>query len=219
MNERGFAMSQSFNRNKLGKLLLAVLVICGFGRVALSESSPDAEQVAKLVAAVWKDKPTSIDATVYRTITRPAKSNQQIREEVEEVFAREKTRTIEKYKSNARHRTIMLDKFNRMIEMNIERRIKEQKEPRRMKMRIRISNGRERKDLAYADTPDVLLGPNTPYESSTVDLGKRAVGDIRSFEYDHDRKEATIHSGGWAASHIEDFGGLPSVLSLGFKIH
>lgn len=199
-------------------LSASVLVVCGFGWIALSESPPDAEQVAKFVAAVWKDKPDSIDATVYRTITRPAKPNQQIREMVEYVFAKERSRILQKYEPNSHARTIMLDKLNRTIEMNVERLIKEQKTPRRMKMRIRISDGRERHDIAYADTPDGLLGPNTPYESSNVDLGKRASGEIRAFEYDHDKKEATIHTGGWAASHIEDFGGLPSTLSLGCKL-
>lgn len=218
MSERGFTMSRSLNRDGLGKLLLMVLVVCCSGHTALSESLPDAEQTAKLVAAVWKDKPKSIDATVYETITRPPKSNQQIREKVEDVFAKERNRIIEKYEPDSHARSIMLEKLNHMIEMNVERQIEEQKTPRRMKMRIRISNGRERKDITYADTPDVLLGPNTAYETSTVDLGKGAVGEIRAFEYDHDANEATIHDGGWVASNIEDFTGLPHTISLGWKM-
>lgn len=210
-------MSQSLKRNEIIKLLLMILVVCGSGHIALCERMPDAEQVAKLVAAVWKDKPKSIDATVYRTITRPAKSIQQIREKVENVFAKDRSRILQKYEPDSHARSIMLEKLNHMIEMNIEKQVEEQKTPRRMKMRIRISNGRERKDITYADTPDVLLGPNTPYESSTVDLGKGAVGEIRAFEYDHDANEATIDDGGWAASHIEDFTGLPLMISLGWK--
>jgi len=212
-------MSQWLKRSKLVKLSLMVLLVCSFGQAALSEDLLDEEQVAKLVAVAWKDKPNSIDATIYQTITKPAKSPQQIREMLEDVFAKkERSWILQKYESNSRARTIMLDKLNRTIEMNVERLIKEQKTPRRMKMRIRISNGRERHDIAYADTPDVLLGPNTPYESSNVDLGKHAPGDIRAFEYSHDTKEAKIHSGGWAASHIEDWAGLPSAMRLGLKV-
>jgi len=216
MSERGFTMSRSLNRDGVGKLLLMVLVVCCSAHTALSESLPDAEQTAKLVAAVWKDKPKSIDATVYETITRPPKSDQQIRETVEDVFAKDRSRILQKYEPDSRARTIMLDELNATIEMNVERLIKEQKTPRRMKMRIRISSGRERHDIAYARKPDVLLGPNTPFESSSVDLGKGAAGDIRAFEYSHDTKEAKIHSGGWAASHIEDFTGLPHTISLGY---
>lgn len=211
-------MSQSTNRGKLATLSLMVLLVCSFGQAGLCEDLLDEEQVAKLVAAVWKDKPKSIDATVYETITRPPKSNQQIREKVENVFAKERNQIIEKYEPDSHARSIMLEKLNHMIEMNVERQIEEQKTPRRMKMRIRISNGRERKDITYADTPDVLLGPNTAYETSTVDLGKGAVGEVRAFEYDHDANEATIHDGGWAASNIEDFTGLPHTISLGWKM-
>jgi hypothetical protein len=210
-------MSQSLKRNEIIKLLLMILVVCGSGHIALCERMPDAEQVAKLVAAVWKDEPKSIDATIYKTITRPAKSNQQIREEIEDSFAKDRSRILQRYEPDSRARTIMLDKLNHMIEMNVERITKEQQTPRRIKERIRISNGRERRDIAYARTPDVLVGPNTPFESSSVDLGKHAETDIKAFSYHHDTKTANIDTSGWASSHIEDFTGLPHAISLGWK--
>jgi len=211
-------MSQSINTGKLATLSLMVVVVCSLVQAGLSEGSLDEDQIAKLVSAVWKEKPNSIDATVYKTITRPAKSNQQIREEIEDSFAKDRSRILQRYEPDSRARTIMLDELNATIEMNVERITKEQQTPRRIKERIRISDGRERHDIAYARTPDVLLGPNTPFESSSVDLGKGAAGDIKAFEYRHDTKTAKIDTSGWAASHIEDFTGLPHTIGLGWKM-
>jgi len=170
------------------------------------------------VAAVWKDKPNSIDATIYQTITRPAKSRRQIRERIEDVFAKKKSWILQKYEPNSPNRKVMLKRLNRDIEMNVERRMKEQQTPTRIKNRIRISDGRERHDVAYARTPDVSLGPNTPFESTFVDLGEHVDGDIKAFNYHHDRKIAHIHTDGWKASHIEDLMGLPPFISIGCKV-
>jgi len=137
MSERGFTMSQSLNKGKLIKLSLTVLLVCSFGQAALSENLPDEEQVAKFVAAVWKDKPNSINATIYQTITRPPKSRQQIRERTEDVFAKKKSWILQKYEPNSPARKVMLERLNRDIEMNVERRMKEQQTPTRMKKRIR----------------------------------------------------------------------------------
>lgn len=218
MSERGFTMSQSLNRGKLATLSLLVLFVCSYGQAALSEGLPDEEQVAKLVAAVWKDKPDSIDATIYKTITRPAKSRQQIRERIEDFFAKEKSWILQKYDPNSHGRTVMLEELNRTIEMNVERIMKEQQTPTRIKRRIRISDGRERRDIAYARTPDVPLGPNTPFESTVVDLGEHVQGDIKAFSYHHERKIANIHTDGWKASHIEDLTGLPFRITISLKV-
>ena len=216
MSERGFTMSQLLNRGKLATLSLLVLLVCSSGQAALSEGLPDEEQVAKLAAAVWKDKPNSIDATIYETITRPAEPCRKIRERIEGSFAKERSRILQRYEPNSRARTIMLDKLNRTIEMNVEKIMKEQQTPTRMKTWIRISGGRERHDVAYAWTPDVPLGSNTPFKATFVDLGKHVEGDIRAFSYHHDTKTANIDTS-WAASHIEEFMGLPWAMRLGLK--
>lgn len=218
MSERGFTMTQLLNKGKLVKLSLTVVLVCSFGQAALSEDLPDEEQVAKFVAAVWKDKPNSIDATVYKTITRPAKSRQQIRERVQDVFAKEKSWILQKYDPNSHGRRVMLERLNRTIDMNVERIMKEQQTPTRIKERIRISDGRERQDVAYARTPAVPLGPNTPFESTVVDLGEHVQGDIKAFSYYHDRKTANIDTNGWKASHIEDLTGLPPFITIGCKV-
>ena len=211
-------MSQLLSSSNLGRLSSIVVVLWGFGQPALSEDLPDEEQVAKLVAAVWKDKPNSIDATIYETITSPPKSRRQIRERVDHVFAKEKSWILQEYEPNSPGRRVMLNKLNRTIEMNVERIIKEQQTPTRTKKRIRISGGRERHDVAYGRTPDVSLGPDTPFESTFVDLGEHVQGDIKAFSYHHDRKIANIDTSGWKASHIEDLAGLPSIISVGWKV-
>jgi hypothetical protein len=211
-------MTQLPNRAKLATLSLIVLLVCSFGQPALSEGLPDEQQAAKLVAAVWKDKPKSIDATIYQTITKPAKSRRQIQEMVEDIFAKQKNSILQKYAPNSRARTVMLEKLNRTIEENVERIMKEQQTPTSIKKRIRISGGRERHDVAYARTPDVSLGPNTPFESTFVDLGERPQGDIKAFSYHHDRKIANIDTNGWKASHIEDLTGIPSMISIGLRV-
>ena len=218
MTERGFTMSQSINRGKPATLSLVVLLVCSFGQVAVSEDVLGEEQVAKLVAAVWKDKPDSIDATIYATITRPAEPYRQIRERVEGSLAKDRSQILERYEANSRARTIMLEKLDRTIEMNVEKIVKEQQTPNRMKMWIRMSGGRERHDVAYAWTPDVPLGPNTPFKATFVSLGKHVEGDIRAFSYHHDTKTADIHTRGWKPSRIEELTGLPPRISIGWKM-
>ncbi|MHC4560503.1 MAG: LolA family protein [Planctomycetota bacterium] len=172
----------------------------------------------RLVAAVWKDKPDSIDVTIYKTISKRAKPYREIRERVEGFFAKDKSWILEKYEPNSHGRTVMLEKLNRTIVMNVERLMKEQQTPTRIKKRVRISDGRERHDVAYARTPDVSLGPNTPFESTYVDLGEHVQGDINAFAYHHDRKIANMHTDGWKASHIEDLMGLPYTMTIGWKV-
>lgn len=213
-------MRYSINRKLLGMLPFMVFVICVclFRTTPLCANTINEEKMAKLLTAVWKDKPDSIDVTVYETITKPAKSEQQIREKEEEVFARDRSRILERYEPDSRARRIMLDKLNRTIEMNVKRLAKEQQTPTRIKERIRISNDRERRDIAFARTPDVPLGPNTPFEMTTVDLGENMAGDIKAFQYNHDRKTARIYNGGWKASHIEDFTGLPRIIGFSWQV-
>ncbi|MHC4155301.1 MAG: LolA family protein [Planctomycetota bacterium] len=218
MNERGFAMSPSLNRGKLATLSLLVLIVFIYGEAALSEGLPDEEQVDKLVAAVWKDKPDRIDATIYKTISKPPKPYGQIRERMEDFFAKDKSWILQEYEPNSHGRTVMLEKLNRNIEMNVERIMKEQQQPTRIKTRIRISGGRERHDTAYTRTPDVSLGPNTPFEGTFVDLGEHVQGDIKAFSYHHDTKIANIDTKGWKASHIEDLTGLPYRITIGWKV-
>lgn len=211
-------MSQLLNKGKLSTLPLLIFLVCGFGQVALSENLPDEKQVAKLVAAVWKDKPVSIDATVYKIIIKPAKPRQQIREEVEDFFAEDKSWILQEYEPNSHGRTVMLDQWNSTIEMNVERIMEEQKTPIRIKNWIRISDGRERHDIAYARTPDVSLGPNTPFQSTFVDLGQSPHRDIRAFHYEHRLKTAIIDNKGWKASRIEYLTGLPFRTAIALKV-
>jgi len=211
-------MSRSVNRDRAIRLSVAVFAVWMFGQATSAEGLPDDEQVAKMAAAAWKDKPESIDATVYKTITTPPKPYHEIRKRFESSFANERKQILERHKPDSRARTIMLEKLNRTIEMNVQITLKEQQHPRRIKTRIRISAGRERHDSAYAMTLDVLLGPNTPFDATAVDLGKRAAGDIRAFGYEHRLKIANIKTSGWKASHIEEFTGLPAMTKLGWKM-
>ena len=211
-------MSKSLSKGKLARLPLVVFLVCSFGQAALCEEFPDEKQVKKLVAAAWKVRPDRIDATLYKTITKPPKSRQQIRAEVEDFFAQDKTQILQEYEPNSHGRTVMLEQLDRTIQTNVERIMKEERTPTRIKKWIRISGDRERHDIAYARTPDVSLGPNTPFERTFVDLRRDPVDDIKGFSYHHEMKEATINNKGWKPSHIEDLAGLPLRISTVLKV-
>lgn len=176
---------------------------------------PTAEQVRKLAEAAWNVPVNSIDVTLYKEIKEPSKSIEEFRQMFENFFdkAEGPKENLSGWGLEERHRT---------IQMNVERAVKEQEVGRRMKQRIRIDGYRQRIDqvIGYPKMvllegtpherirPEVLLGPNTPYDMTLVNLGDKHKGDYTSFAYYHKMKGATItdkRGSRWAKSSIIDF--------------
>jgi len=77
------------------------------------------------------------------------------------------------------------------IEAEIQRLAREQSQPLLIKKRIRRDGALYREDAVKA-RPGVKLGPETKYDHTYVNAGNPKQKDFTSFEYQHDRKIATI---------------------------
>jgi hypothetical protein len=191
---------------------------------------PTEEQVTKLVAAAWKEPVHSIDVTLYKDVTEPPKSVEEIRKMFEDAFNH-----MEGPKENLSPWD--LQDRERNIRLNVERAVKEQKVGRKIKERIRISGHRQRIDQVlgwpkmvllqgtpYEEVrPEVVLGPNTPYEMTHVNLGDKRKGDYTSFAYYHYHYSKTAQitnkrNSMWAKSDIIEMLAPPGI-SIIFQRH
>jgi hypothetical protein len=197
------------------KILVLLLVSIALYARAEQTALPSGEQLDKLVSAAWKDAVNSIDVTSYKHITKPAMSEEEIWQMVEDFFNK-----AEGPKENLSGS--QLEERNRTIQMNVERTIKEQQIGRRMKERVRIHKQRQRIDqvIGYPKMvllegtphektePAVELTPNTPYETSFVNSIDKNTGDLISFTYYHTSKKAQVTSNQesrWNRSDVIEF--------------
>jgi len=181
------------------RVIVSFLLLFTFCNNALSKNFITEEQVQKMAAAAWKKPVRSIDVTLYKEITEPPKSEGEIRKVFEDVF--KKTEGPKEKLSPAE-----LEMRNKTIQLNVERAIKQQEIGRKIKQRIRLDGFRQRIDEAFAwpkmvllegtpheiIEPEVILGPNTPYEMTHVNSGDNRKGDYTSFRYFHNMKKARI---------------------------
>jgi hypothetical protein len=181
------------------RLIAFFVLFFTFCNRAISENILTEVQIQKLAAAAWKEPVRSIDVTLYKEITTPPMSENEIRKMFEDSF--EKT---EGPKENLS--PVELEQRNRTIQSNVEGTLKEQEVGRKIKQRIRIDGFRQRIDdvLAWPKVvllegtphehidPGVILGPNTPYEITYVNSGDNSKGDYTSFRYFHKLKSAEI---------------------------
>jgi len=172
-------------KSKISGLFL-LLFSCGLACAQAKEGKPPTEQqVQKLAAAAWKERPHSIDITFYLEWTRPPKPIEQIRREVEESFKED----IAALGENPH--PVLLERTKATMERNIQRRIKIYQYPRLIKKRIRVSGPNQRVDQVIAE-PGGELDPNVPFDSTYVNVGERNSPDFFSFDYEHKIKRATI---------------------------
>ena len=201
------------------RIVVLLLACIGLYAEAGPGNPPSEEQVGKLVAAAWKEPVRSIDVTLYKEITKPPKSVEEFRRIFENSFDKR-----EGPKENLS--AAELEMRNRNIQLNVERAIKEQEAGRRMKQRIRIDGHRQCLDQVIGwpkmvllegtpeerTRPDVILGPNTPYEATFVNFGDQPQGDFTSFVYYHKMKSATItnkRGARWKRSDVPKFAAFP----------
>ncbi len=181
------------------RIIASVLLLFAFCNKAVSENLLTEEQAQKMAAAAWKEPIHRIDVTLYKEITEPPMSEDEIRKMFEDVFERS-----EGPKENLSPKNLEIR--NRTVQKNVERTLKEQEVGRKIKQRIRIDGHRQRIDevLGWPKMvllegtphervrPEVILGPNTPYEMTHVNSGDKRKGDYTSFRYFHKMKYAQI---------------------------
>jgi len=201
-------------KDRTFKALVFVFLMFGSAQMASAKgTAPARDQVAKLVAAVWKEPPASLEAMMYTETIRPPEPEGKIRKEMEDFFFKQYdvNQMYQKYGPNSPALKVMLDRMNSAIDMNVERIMKEQQNPTRTKDWVRISGNRERHDVAHTRTPGVSLGPETPFENTYVTVGKshREPG-FMSFSYEGKLKLATVtDKSGWASNNPVQFANIP----------
>ena len=212
----------------LRMILLALICILLHIKPVLS-NPPTKEQVTKLATTACRERPRSIDVTLYEEITKPPKSVEEFRLMFEDALNKAGGRPKENLSPAE------LEMRNRDVQLNVERAIKEQEAGRKIKERIRISGYRQRIDQVlgwpkmvllqgtpYEEVrPEVVLGPNTPYEMTYVNLGDKRKGDYTSFIYNHSGKTAHItnnRNSMWAKSEIIELLAPPGI-SVIFQRH
>ncbi len=206
---------------KVNPRIIILLTVCTtLYSKAAPPNLPTDEQVTKLVEAAWKQPVSSIDITLYKEIEKPPVSEDKIRKMFEDAF-----KDMEGLKENLS--PAELEMRNRDIQLNVERTLKEQEVGRKIKERIRIDGHRQRIDQAIGwpkmvllegtphelVRPAVILGPNTPYDTTYVNSGDERKGDYTSFTYFHENKNAQITNNRktvWTKSDIIEFARLAS---------
>ncbi len=203
----------TMNKFKITRLLF-VLFAFSLTYAQVNNGLPTEEQVAKLAAAAWKERPQSLDVTLYLELTTPTKPFEQIRSEVEKFVDEDYERmgltkeSLKTYEKERRKKT---------IEINVNWRVRRQQFPRLIKKRIRISGNNQRTDSVTAE-PGKQLESNMPFEHTYVNFGKRDSENFYSFHYAHKIKSANIEDkSGWAKRDPAQFAYLPTGISLRLK--
>jgi len=124
------------NRQIALSLLLLLVSSITYAQ-AYRGNPPTEEQVQKLAAAAWKERPHSIDVTFYLEFTTHPKPVEQIRQEVEEIIDQGDQ---EYYKRKGWTKDSLPDyaakRRKRAIEMTFNRAVERQRYPRLIKKRI-----------------------------------------------------------------------------------
>lgn len=200
---------------KLDRKISILLLVLTISYIGMAKGEiPTEDQIAKLVEAAWKEPAHSIDITLYKQITKPPQSAEEFRQMFEKSFEKS-----EGPKENLG--PLSAERRDRDVQLNVERSIKEQEAGRKIKQRIRIDGHRQCIDqvmgwpkmVLLEGTPyeevrsEVVLGPNTPYNMTHVNLGDKSKGDYRSFVYYDEMKSAVITDNKksmWARNDIID---------------
>lgn len=196
--------------------VMIFLLLCIFLYAESISVNPLTEiQINKMVSAAGKERPHSIDITLYKEIIKPPMSEEEFRKMFENIFEKD-------YGPKEKLSGWELENFNRNVRLNLEEAVNTQKAGLKIKQRIRISGQSQRIDqvighprmVVMKGTPDeetrqeVMLGPDTPYEMTSADVEDKNKGNY-SFTYFHgDSKSAQItvnKKSGWAKSNIINF--------------
>lgn len=181
---------------KLLTIILLVLFTVSFanGKLQLLNSA----QVQKLAAVVSKQPPDSMDIIYYKTVRDLSKDRQFFKEIYEEAFTK-------MYGSEENLTPAKAERRNRMIQLNVERSMKEQEVGRKSKMRIRYLKDRQRVDYVGGIPARTIfkgtenerfalgkrLDADTPFTTSVVEITDGKNVSTR-YKYLHESKSVSI---------------------------
>jgi len=199
-------------RSNILILLLAVL-ICGFICGAEKNGGiPTEGQVQKLAAAAWKEPIKSIDITFYQDYTKVPEPVEQIRKRAEEFADRElEGRSLEELTPYE------IERRNIIIEENYKNWIENQKFPRKIKNRVRISGDNQRIDMVIVRLNEPL-GLDTPFVNTYVNTKDVNTGNFVSYHYASEMNTVFVDTSMWAEQTIAQFAGVPFATALTLQL-
>jgi len=182
--------------------------------VAETSALPTYEQAVKLVAAVWKSPPRSIDVKYYITVKDNTKTKEKLRQIYEGVFDNE-------YDPDEELSPEVLERKEMDIQMNVDSELAEQQQGgRKIKYRVRCDGNSYRVERVYGRPvrtiktilkgiareeflPGKKLDANTPFEQTFIET-PTATNGFELYIYYHGRKIATIEKIESSRAEIED---------------
>ncbi len=194
-------------------VFLLVVLTCSFTYAGSENAAiPTEEQVQKLAAAAWKESIKSIDATFYKDYTTAPKPVEQLRKMAEELADRElKGRSIDELKPYE------IERRNKIIEANFKHWVEDQKLPRRVKCRVRISGDNQRIDFVK-----VGLGkesePSMPFVDTFINTKDAKTGELISYHYAGEMNTVFVDTRMWTKEKIAQFAGIPFATALTLQL-
>jgi len=194
-----------------------------------ASGAPTSGQVEKLVAAAWKELPRSIDVTYYRTLKDNTKTEQHFRKIYEE-GADQMHGPKEQLSPNE------LARRERNIQMNVDIQLAAWQDGHKVKRRICYDGERFRIDWVFGNPattyvdeggqkkfrPEKKLGPNTPFETTSIDITDTDGGYLRYSISHADNKSVTIRKvkgiSTFDNSRLMSFTRIPSSMFLQIKL-
>jgi hypothetical protein len=203
-------------RIKMNTKIALLIFVLGSVSLYAADTEPNGlrqEKIYKLVGAIWKDPPESIDVTLYEQIQLKPKTREELEKYYEDIFAKSEGPRDKLPKEQVEMRN------RRDVQLNVEKDLKERKFGRKIKERIIIDGYRQRIDEVTGremkiEEIELGPGPNTPYTSTFVNLGNPKSGDYTFRWYNHSSKNmTTTHQKGlWPQkSKIGDLTCLPEM--------
>jgi len=180
------------------KLLVILSFVISVSVTSGAQQSLNSEQVRKLVTAAWKQRPESMDIIYYKTFKDLTKDKQEFEQIFEDAFDK-------MYRPKETLSTAKAKYRERMVQLNVERSLKEKEVGRKSKMRIRYEEDRQRIDYV-GGTPDRTifkgtehqrfspgkkLDANTPYTTSVIEMTDQNNVSTR-YTYLHNSKVINI---------------------------
>ena len=180
-------------------ITVVILSVC-FSSTLLAESYklPTQQQVEKLVAAAWKTPPRSIDVTYYSTVKDKRKTEEMFRKIYTEHFDNE-------YGPDENLSPDMLERKEKEIQSNVDHRLAEQQQTKKIKYRVRYDGKSYRVDKVYGSPErtirkgtareelesEKILDANTPFETTDIETPVPTNG-FEHYHYSHYRKTARV---------------------------
>jgi len=197
-------------RSRILVLTLVVFACVSIYGAEKNSSIPTKEQVQKLVAAAWKEPIENIDVTFYEDYTKVQKPVEQIRKRAKEFADRElRGRSLDELKPYE------IERRNKIIEANLKIGIENQKFPRKIKKRVRISGENQLIDFVKVG-PNEPLGPDIPFIHTFVNTKDANTGNFVSYHYTSEMNTVFIDTTKWTKETVAQFSGMQSAGILQF---